>query len=52
LHGYPINFVLGYCLAAAPDPARDYWCANCIIETQATQHRFYQPRIVCNAVQV
>jgi len=31
----PINFVLGYCIAAAPDPAWDYWCANCSIETQA-----------------
>jgi len=34
LHGYPINFVL--CIAAPPDPARDYWCANSSIETQAT----------------
>jgi len=33
---FTINFVLGYCIAAAPDPARDYWCANCSIETQAT----------------
>jgi len=31
-----INFVLGYCIAAASDPARDYWCANHSIETQAT----------------
>jgi len=23
-HRYPINFVLGYCIAAAPGPARDY----------------------------
>lgn len=23
-------------IVAAPDPARDYWCANCSIETQAT----------------
>jgi len=23
-------------IAAAPDPARDYWCANHSIETQAT----------------
>jgi len=23
-------------MAVAPDPARDYWCANCSIETQAT----------------
>jgi len=30
---YPINFVLGYCIAAAPDPARDYWCANCSTAT-------------------
>ena len=29
-------FVLDYCIAAAPDPARDYWCANCSIETQET----------------
>jgi len=35
LHTYPINFVLGYCIAAAPDPARDYWCTNHTIETQA-----------------
>jgi len=28
LHRYPINFVLGYCIAAAPDPAWDYWCPN------------------------
>jgi len=35
LHGYPVNFVLG-CIAAAPDPTRDYWCANHSIETQAT----------------
>jgi len=33
LHGYPIDFVLTYCIAAAPDPA---WCANSSIETQAT----------------
>jgi len=32
-NGYPINFILGYCIAAAPDPARDYWCANRSIET-------------------
>ena len=32
LHGYPINFVPGYYIAAAPDPARDYWCANRSIE--------------------
>jgi len=32
LHEYPIDFVLGYYIAAAPDPARDYWCANCSIE--------------------
>jgi len=30
------TFVLGYCIAAASDPARDYWCAICNIETQAT----------------
>jgi len=30
------NFALGYCIAAAPDPARDYWCANRSIETQAS----------------
>jgi len=36
LHEYPIDFVLGYYIAAAPDPARDYWCANRSIETQAT----------------
>jgi len=36
LHNYPINFVLGYCIAAAPDPAWDYWCANRSTETQAT----------------
>ena len=24
LHGNPINFVLGYYIVAAPDPARDY----------------------------
>jgi len=22
LHGYPINFVQGYCIAAEPDPVR------------------------------
>ena len=44
-HGYPINFVLGYCIAAAPDPARDYWCANHSIETQATSPRLNQPRV-------
>jgi len=27
--------VLGHCIAAATDPARDYWCANRSIETQA-----------------
>jgi len=27
LQRYPINFVLGYCIAAAPDSAWDYWCA-------------------------
>jgi len=31
-----INFVFGHCIAAAPDPERDYWCANHSIETQAT----------------
>jgi len=36
LHRYPIHFVSGYCIAAAPDSAWDYWCANCRIETQAT----------------
>jgi len=36
LHRYPINFVLGYCIAAAPDPAWDYWCTNHSTETQAT----------------
>jgi len=30
------NFVLGYCIAVAPDPARDCWCTNHSIETQAT----------------
>jgi len=25
-----------YWVAAAPHPARDYWCANRSIETQAT----------------
>jgi len=44
LHGYPINFVLGYCIAAAPDPARDYWCADHSIETQATQPKLNQHR--------
>ena len=44
LHGYPINFVLGYCIAAAPDPARDYWCVNCSFETQATQPMLNQLR--------
>jgi len=24
LQGYPINFVLSYCIAAAPDPGSDY----------------------------
>ena len=37
LHKYPINFALGYyCIAAAPHPAKNYWCANPSIETQAT----------------
>jgi len=31
-----VNFLLAYCIAAAPDPARDYWCGNHSIETQAT----------------
>jgi len=32
-----LHFLLmGYCIAAAPDPARDYWCANRSTETQAT----------------
>ena len=31
-----IQFALGYCIATAPDPARDYWCANHSTETQAT----------------
>ena len=35
IHRYPINFVLGYCIAAAPDLAKDYCCANHSIETQA-----------------
>jgi len=35
LNGYPINLVLGYCIAAS-DSAWDYWCANYNIETQAT----------------
>jgi len=25
-----------YCIAAAPDPARDYWCTYHSIETQAS----------------
>jgi len=28
LHRYPIDFALDYCIAAAPDPAWDYMCAN------------------------
>jgi len=28
LLGYPINLVLGYCMTAASDPTRDYWCAT------------------------
>jgi len=28
LHGYPISFVLGYCIAAAPDPARKLVCKS------------------------
>jgi len=35
--GYPINFILGLCRATLPGPARDYWCANHRIATQATQ---------------
>jgi len=27
-YAHPINFVLGFCIAAAPDLARDYWCTN------------------------
>jgi len=34
LHGYPLNFY-GYCIATAPDPAKDYWYANRTIKTQA-----------------
>jgi len=39
------TFVLGYCTAAAPEPAKDYWCANLRIVTQATlslQVRVYE----------
>jgi len=36
LHAYPINVILGYYIAAAAGSARDYWCANRSIETQAT----------------
>jgi len=39
---------LVYCIAAAPDPARDYWCANCSIETQATKPRLNQPWTLCS----
>jgi len=49
LHGYPINFNLHwviYCIAAAPDPARDYWCAIRSIETQTTKLRLNQPSTV------
>jgi len=36
LHGYPINFVLGYCEAAVPDPAR-------IIDVQIAELQLQQP---------
>ena len=41
------NFVLGYCIAAAPDPARDYiiMCVNHSIETQATSPTLNLPRV-------
>jgi len=48
LYGHPINFVVGYCIAAAPDPARDYWCEDHSIETQATLSRLNPPRIFCS----
>ena len=45
LHGYAINLVLG-CIAPAPDPARDYWCANHSMETQANYPRLNHPKIL------
>ena len=43
-------FVLGYCIAAATDSARVYWCANCSIETQATYPRLNEPKIFCSDI--
>jgi len=36
LHGYPINFVQGYCIAAEPDPVR-------IIGVQIAELQLKQP---------
>jgi len=38
LHGYLINFVLGYCISAAPDPAR-------IIGVQIAELQLKQPSL-------
>ena len=41
-----MNFCTGLLQAAAPDPARDYWCANHRIATHAIQPRLNQPRLL------
>ena len=49
LHRYPINFVLGYSIAAAPDPVEDYCCPNhSILKLKQRKPRLNQPRIFCS----